>query len=87
MNGVMTGGFWVEVFYMHRLHEWRPSLFHDGGGGMFVVGVYAPTSEAGVGARRTLRQQLAVMQGMAPATNLQIIAGDFNAEFGNNVVP
>ena len=54
---------------------------------MFVVGVYAPTSEAGVGARRTLRQQLAVMQGMAPATNLQIIAGDFNAEFGNNVVP
>ncbi|CAK9028059.1 unnamed protein product, partial [Durusdinium trenchii] len=48
------------------------------------MGVYAPTSEAGAGARRTLRQQLTVMQGMAPATSLQIIAGDFNAEFGNN---
>ena len=52
--------------------------------GLFVMGVYAPTSEAGAGARRTLRQQLTVMQGMAPATSLQIIAGDFNAEFGNN---
>lgn len=52
--------------------------------GLYIIGLYAPTSDSGVGERRLLRQEVEILRQMAPATSLHILAGDFNAEFGNN---
>ena len=52
--------------------------------GLYILGVYAPTSDSGIGERRLLRQEIEILRQMAPATSLHILAGDFNAEFGNN---
>ena len=50
--------------------------------GLFVVGLYAPTSDASVGERRELRRQVVDMLGHAPGTAIRLVTGDFNAEFG-----
>ena len=50
--------------------------------GLFVVGLYAPTSDAAVGERRELRRQVLDMLGHAPGTAIRLVTGDFNAEFG-----
>ena len=53
--------------------------------GLFVVGVYAPTSSSGKEERNTLRNDLDLVLEFTPATSLTVIMGDFNAEMGNNV--
>ena len=50
--------------------------------GLFVVGIYAPTSDASVGERRELRRQVVDRLGHAPGTAIRVVTGDFNAEFG-----
>lgn len=46
--------------------------------GLFVVGIYAPTSDASVGECRELRRQV----DMLGRTAIRLVTGDFNAEFG-----
>lgn len=52
--------------------------------GLCILGVYAPTSDSGIGERRIMRQNMDVLIQMVPATSLLLLAGDFNAELGNN---
>ena len=53
--------------------------------GLWICSVYAPTSASGVRERTALRQEVSVLVEAAPPTTMVIIAGDFNAEMGNNV--
>ena len=55
--------------------------------GLFLVGVYAPTSDANMGERQTLRSQVADVIRMAQPTSISVVLGDLNAELGNNHDP
>ena len=50
--------------------------------GLFVVGVYAPTSAAPHGERESLRRQTGEVLSRAPGSMLRVVLGDFNAELG-----
>ena len=52
--------------------------------GLYVAGIYAPTSASGKEERNTLRHDLELILEPAPATSLITVMGDFNAEMGNN---
>ena len=52
-----------------------------------MVGVYAPTSDASVGDRQTLRTQVREVLHMSDATRIRVVLGDFNAEMGNSQDP
>ena len=52
--------------------------------GLYVAGIYAPTSSSGKEERNTLRHDLELILELAPATSLITVMGDFNAEMGNN---
>ena len=53
--------------------------------GMFITGIYAPTSDSSVEERQILRDQVNQISEMSTATSISIIAGDFNAELGNSL--
>lgn len=55
--------------------------------GLYLVGVYAPTSDVSAGERQTLRTQVSEVLHMAHATSTRVVLGDFNAEMGNNQDP
>ena len=50
--------------------------------GLFVVGVYAPTSAAPHRERESLRRQTGEVLGRAPGSMMRLVVGDFNAESG-----
>ena len=52
--------------------------------GLYITGVYAPTSDSTVEERQLLRDQINQVQAMAQSTSIRLLAGDFNAELGNN---
>ena len=52
--------------------------------GIFVIGVYAPTSSSTVQERHQLRDQVSNVINMAQATSISLLLGDINAELGNN---
>ena len=52
--------------------------------GLYVAGIYAPTSASGKEERNTLRHDLELILELAPATSLITVMGDFNAIMGNN---
>ena len=52
--------------------------------GLYVVSVYAPTSDATVTDRQCLRDQVTEVLHMSQPTSIQVVIGDFNAELGNN---
>ena len=52
--------------------------------GLYLVGVYAPTSDATSPERQALRSQVSEILQMAQATSLTLVLGDFNAELGNS---
>ena len=51
--------------------------------GLYLVGVYAPTSDATSPERQALRSQVSERIQMAQATSITLVLGDFNAELGN----
>ena len=53
--------------------------------GLFLVGVYAPTSDSSTGNRQTLRDQVSNVLSMCEAPSLKLVLGDLNAEMGNSV--
>eukprot|EP00435_Cladocopium_sp_Y103_P009995 s4145_g2.t1 len=53
--------------------------------GIFITGIYAPTSDSTVADRQQLRDQVNQVASMATATSIQLLAGDLNAELGNNL--
>ena len=55
--------------------------------GLFVMGLYAPTSDATVADRHFLRTQATQVAGLAHATSLKVLLGDFNAEMGTHTPP
>ena len=52
--------------------------------GLFLSCVYAPTSAAGKAARQAVRHEVDTVMGLAEATSMRMVVGDFNAEMGNN---
>lgn len=63
------------MLYRKRRRGWRR--------GLYVLGLRAPTSDSGTGERRMSPHDLDILLRMAPAASL-LLAGDFNAEFGNS---
>ena len=52
--------------------------------GIFLVGVYAPTSDS---TRQDVRDKVPQLLQLAQATSITCVLGDLNAELGNNVDP
>ena len=52
--------------------------------GLFLVGVYAPTSSSGIQLRHSLRHDISLLLELTPATSLAVVMGDLNAEMGSN---
>ena len=55
--------------------------------GIFLVGVYAPTSDSTTGERLDVRDKVTQLLQLAQATSITCVLGDLNAELGNNVDP
>ena len=53
--------------------------------GIFLVGVYAPTSDSTTGERQDVRDKVTQLLQLAQATSITCVLGDLNAELGNNV--
>ena len=52
-------------------------------GAIYIVGIYAPTTDSTLAAERQgLHRQVQELLDQAPGSSIQIVAGDFNAEFG-----
>lgn len=50
--------------------------------GLYIVGIYAPTTDSTLAERQGLHRQVQELLDQAPGSSIQMVAGDFNAEFG-----